>query len=179
VRVGVEWAKKHIASRFPNFSFTHVDVYNKHYNPRGKLSPTSFRFPYADSTFDFIFLKSVFTHLLPSSIQNYLREIRRVLKPTGCCLSTLFTINETSAELIAHGKSSLAMKQYSDECYVLDPEFPETAVGIPESLFLGWCRAAALEAKLPIHYGSWSGRADYTSYQDIVVLTHEAGSAPR
>jgi SAM-dependent methyltransferase len=172
----VEWAQKHIGSRFSNFCFTHADIYNKHYNPRGRLSPDAFRFPFEDASFDFVFLKSVFTHMLPSSIQHYLTEIRRVLKPNGHCLSTQFLLNEQSLALITQGRSSLAMKPYSDGCYVVDPEFPETAVGIFESSFLEWCRAASLKVSPPIHYGSWSGRVDYTSYQDIVVSTPEAAT---
>jgi SAM-dependent methyltransferase len=170
VRVGIKWAQKNIASRFPNFSFVHSDIFNKHYNPKGKLSSSSFRFPYEDASFDFIFLKSVFTHLLPDSIQNYLREIRRVIKPSGTCLATLFLMNAESTELIRVGKSSLKLAPYSDGCYVADSRFPETAVGIPESLFLEWCGNSGLIPQLPIRYGSWCSRQHYTSYQDIVLL---------
>ncbi len=170
VRAGINWAKKNITSRFPNFSFVHADIFNKHYNPNGKLLSSSFRFPYEDASFDFVFLKSVFTHLLPDSIQNYLREIRRVMKPTGACLATLFLMNAESTELIRRGQSSLTLAPYSDDCCVADPRFPETAVGIPELSFLSWCANSGLMAKPPIHYGSWCGRPDYMSYQDIVLL---------
>ena len=170
VRVGVNWAQRNIASRFPNFSFVHSDIFNKHYNPKGKLSSSSFRFPYEDASFDFIFLKSVFTHLLPDSIQNYLREIKRVIKPSGTCLATLFLINEESTGLIRAGQSTLNLAPYSDGCYVADPKFPETAVGIPESLFLEWCGNMGLIPQMPIRYGSWCSRQQHMSYQDIVLL---------
>jgi SAM-dependent methyltransferase len=170
VRVGITWAQKHISSRFPTFSFSHADVFNKHYNPKGKLSPTSFRFPYDDATFDFVFLKSVFTHLLPESIQHYLQEIGRVMKPTGTCLATLFLVNPESSELISSGQSSLNLVPYAKDCWVVDAKFPETAVGISQPAFLEWCWYSGLTAQLPIHYGSWCGRPEYLSYQDIVVL---------
>jgi SAM-dependent methyltransferase len=170
VRVGVNWAQKNIASRFPNFTFAHSDIFNKHYNPRGKLSSSSFRFPYEDASFDFVFLKSVFTHLLPDSIQNYLREIRRVIKPSCTCLATLFLMNAEPTELIRAGKSSLNLAPYSDGCYVADSKFPETAVGITESSFLQWCGNAGLVPQMPIRYGSWCGRQNHMSYQDIVLL---------
>jgi len=51
VRVGIEWANDHIGARFPNFHFAHVDVFNKHYNPKGKLDPDTFAFPYESGQF--------------------------------------------------------------------------------------------------------------------------------
>jgi ubiquinone/menaquinone biosynthesis C-methylase UbiE len=170
VRVGIAWAQKNIAARFPNFSFVHADIFNKHYNPKGKLSSSSFRFPYEDASFDFVFLKSVFTHLLPDSIQNYLQEIRRVMKPSGTCLATLFLMNPESQELIRRGQSPLKLVPYSDDCCVVDAKFPETAVGILQSAFLQWSEKSGLGAKSPIHYGSWCGRKNYMSYQDIALL---------
>jgi SAM-dependent methyltransferase len=170
VRVGINWARKNISTRFPNFSFVHADISNKHYNPTGKLSSTSFQFPYEDGTFDFVFLKSVFTHLLPDSIRHYLQEIRRVLKPTGTCLATLFLMNAETNDLIDRGESSLKLLAYSDEAWVVDAKFPETAVGISQSAFVQWCDDSELLPQTPIHYGSWCGRQDYLSYQDIVLL---------
>jgi SAM-dependent methyltransferase len=170
VRVGIAWAQKNIASRFPNFSFIHADIFNKHYNPKGRLSSSSFRFPFEDASFDFVFLKSVFTHLLPDSIQNYLQEIRRVMKPSGTCLATIFLMNPESQELIRRGRSSLNLVPYSDDCCVVDARFPETAVGISQSAFLRWCEQSRLNAKPPIHYGSWCGRESHMSYQDIILL---------
>ena len=170
VRIGIVWARKNIGSRFHNFSFVHADIFNKHYNPKGKLASNSFRFPYEDGIFDFVFLKSVFTHLLPDSIQHYLQEIRRVIKPSGRCLATLFLINPESSELIRSGRSSLKLLPYADDCWVADAEFPETAVGISQSAFLEWCQKSALSPTSSIHYGSWCGRPEYKSYQDIVLL---------
>src|SRR5437763_9723199 len=54
VKVGVHWAARHITRRFRNFHFTHADVFNKHYNPKGKLNPDHFSFPYEESRFDFV-----------------------------------------------------------------------------------------------------------------------------
>lgn len=171
VPVGIAWAQKNIASRFPNFSFIHSDIFNQHYNPKGRLASSSFRFPYEDASFDFVFLKSVFTHMLPDSVQNYLQEIKRVLKPSGTCLATLFLVNSESKDLIGHGRSSLNLVPYSDGCCVVDEKFPETAVGMSQSAFLQWCENSGLSAQPPIHYGSWCGRKNFMSYQDIILLT--------
>lgn len=49
------------------------------YNPRGKLVAENFSFPFEDCTFDIIFVKSVFTHILPKEVDNYLKQITRLL----------------------------------------------------------------------------------------------------
>lgn len=176
VRIGITWARKNISSRFPNFSFSHVDIFNKHYNPKGKLLANEFQFPYPNASFDFVFVKSVFTHLLPNSIQHYLHEIHRVLKPTGRCLLTAFLLNEGSLSLIQDGRSSLPLLHKLDGCHILDPRFPETAVGLPELDFMSWCNNAGLSLIPPINYGSWCGRKAYKSYQDILVVN--SGASP-
>jgi SAM-dependent methyltransferase len=171
VPIGISWASRHISSQFPNFRFAHVDLFNRHYNPKGKLSADAFQFPYSNSTFDFVFLKSVFTHLLPLAIRHYLGEIRRVLKPSGRCLLTIFLLNDESLDLVHRGQSSIPLLHELDGCRVLDPQFPETAVGIPESDFTTLCNSTGLNLLPPIHYGSWCGRKSYMSYQDILLLT--------
>jgi len=170
VAAGIRWASKHITGRFPNFHFVHADVFNRHYNPKGKLDPDSFAFPYADASFDLVFLKSVFTHMRPAAVQHYFREIRRVLKPKGKCLATAFLLNEESKALIRAGKSTLLLNHELDGYSVLDPKFPETAVGLPEAEFQRWYEQASLKLQPPAHYGSWPGRESYMSYQDILIL---------
>jgi ubiquinone/menaquinone biosynthesis C-methylase UbiE len=44
-------------------------------------------FPYASSSFNLVFLTSVFTHIFDSQIDNHLREIARVLKSGATCLN--------------------------------------------------------------------------------------------
>lgn len=171
VPMGIKWARQHIGSRFPNFSFAHVDLFNTHYNPKGKLSADRFEFPYASHSFDFVFLKSVFTHLLPRSIEHYLSQISRVLKPSGRCLLTVFLLNDESTRLIQLGDSSIPLLHQLDGCRVVDPQFPETAVGIPETKLLELCSRRSLNLVPPIHYGSWCGRNPAMSYQDILVLS--------
>jgi SAM-dependent methyltransferase len=177
VKIGIDWATKNISSRFPNFHFLHTDVFNKHYNPKGTLNSDSFAFPYKNATFDFVFLKSVFTHMLPVSVRRYLQEIRRVLKPGGRCLVTTFLLNDDSRELIRSGQSSLALNHDLGDCFVLDPRFPETAVALPEQNFREWCDEARLELLPPIHHGKWCGRDKHLSYQDIVLLSHRTADA--
>ena len=168
VPLATDWASSHISKLHPNFRFQHADVFSKHYNPRGKLKPEEFTFPYRPATFDFVFGISLFTHLLPAPAEWYLREMARTLKPRGQGWLSTFLINEESAALVRAGKSSLALAPQSD-CWVLDPGFPETAVGLMEPDFRRWCASAGLEIKR-IDRGHWCGRTDYVGGQDHVIM---------
>ena len=169
VRVGTDWATAHITSKHPNFHFLHADVYNRHYNPAAAVQAEAYTFPYANGQFDFAFAKSVFTHMTPPAVEQYLRESARVIKSGGTAIVSAFLINPESIELIQAKKSSLALS-LEDGLWVLDPKFPETAIGLLEPDFMDWCRAAGFQPK-NVSYGSWCGRSRYLSYQDLIVLT--------
>jgi SAM-dependent methyltransferase len=72
------------------FRFNLIDCKSDDYNPAGKLSARKIGFPYLDNIFDYTVLFSVFTHMTRDEVENYLGEIRRVLKPNGKCVATFF-----------------------------------------------------------------------------------------
>ena len=76
---------KKISSKYPNFNFTFADVYNEFYNQEGKINHSEFNLPYKNESMDFVFLISVFTHMIPEVFKHYLSEISRVLKVNGTC----------------------------------------------------------------------------------------------
>ena len=80
VSPSINWCRKTYTPRFRNFHFHFTDIYNKAYNPNGSQLASDYRFPFEDSAFDFVFLTSVFTHMLPADMENYLNEVTRVLK---------------------------------------------------------------------------------------------------
>jgi len=51
----VDYCQKNISSRFPNFHFILIDVFNDMYNKTGKYKASEYEFPFPDETFDFIF----------------------------------------------------------------------------------------------------------------------------
>src|SRR5436853_5461052 len=61
VKLGVEWCQERISRTYPNFRFRFADIHNTCYNPEGQIKAQDFKFPYADGSFDFVFLASVFT----------------------------------------------------------------------------------------------------------------------
>lgn len=170
VREGIGWCSSRITPRFPNFRFLHSDVYNKHYNRDGAIDATGFQFPYEDGSFDFVFLTSVFTHMLPDALGRYLGEVARVLRPGGRCLVTLFLLNEESRESIAAGRSELDFRhEVSPGCVTVDPNDPEAAIAYDETMLFDRFARAGFSIRVPVNYGSWCGRVRHLSFQDIVV----------
>lgn len=104
---GVRWCQENITPKYPNFRFQIADVHNDRYHPEGSQKASEYRFPYADGSFDFVFLTSVFTHMLPQDMENYLSEISRILRSGGRCLITFFLLNAESLKLIEMGASDL------------------------------------------------------------------------
>lgn len=171
VRNGIEWCKSRISPNYSNFHFQHSDVFNKHYNPNGKVRARDFKFPFDDEFFDFIFLTSVFTHMLPSDLENYLSEISRVLKPGGNCLVTFFFLNEESERLIRSGHSSLDFRYNIDGCLTTDRNDAETAIAYNEDFIIMLFTSYGLKFSQPIRYGSWCKREGFLTYQDLIIAT--------
>ena len=174
VSKGIEWCRREISTRFPNFGFQHADLYNHEYNPSGRLQASEYRFPYPDESFDFAFMTSVFTHMLPADIRNYLGEVHRVLKPGGRCLITWFVLNPEARELIASGRAGARNFEHDLGGYwVVDPGQPEAAVAYTEPTVHQFYREANLAIQDPILYGAWCGRPKpLTGHsQDIVLAT--------
>lgn len=168
---GIKWCQKNISLQYSNFHFQLVDVFNKYYNPSGKYKAFEYKLPYQDKSFDFVFLTSVFTHMLPRDIENYFSEVARVLRRGGRCLITFFLLNKESLGLIGIGSSTL------DFCYVfkdyrtINADVPENAVAYDEKYIRRLYDQYGLDIKSPIHYGSWSGRKNFLSYQDIIIAS--------
>ena len=171
VRKGVVWSQKHITSRYPNFHFIHSDVKNKFYNPGGVYEASSYRFPYEDGRFDFVFLTSVFTHMFPRDLENYTREIARVLRPGGTSFITMFLLNEESQKLIDQGSSTQNFVYRLEGCVTADANNPEASLAFDETYVRKLFAVSGLSIREPIHPGSWCGRQKYLSYQDLVIAT--------
>lgn len=169
VKKGIDWCQQNITPHYPNFHFRHADIINKNYNPYGKVPARQYRFPYPDAFFDFVFLTSVFTHILPADQGRYAAEISRVLKPGGRCLITFFLLNENQRELEAQGKNRMTFPFDHGICKTHRRGAPEAAIAYREDYIRKLYRQNRLVIAEPIHYGSWSGRDNFLSYQDIVV----------
>jgi SAM-dependent methyltransferase len=173
VKKGVKWCQANITPRYPNFHFLHSDVRNKFYNPAGVYEARSYRFPYEDGSFDFIFLTSVFTHMFPADMENYSKEISRVLTSGGRCFITMFLLNEESGSLIQKGSSTQNFVYNLEDCVTADRENPEASLAFEEPYVRSLFARSGLSIHEPIHYGAWCGRKEFLSYQDIVIATKD------
>jgi len=174
VRSGIDWCQRNIAAKDPRFHFEWADVYNKAYNPEGTQPAGRYVFPYPDGFFDFVFLTSVFTHMLAQDMENYLAEISRVLKGDGRCLISFFLLNAQSRELLRRGSSSIDFQYEVPNGATSSLKAPEAAVAFDEAFIRDRFEANRLRLAEPIRYGSWCGRSDFLSYQDMTVSQKES-----
>lgn len=169
VSPSIKWCQKTYIPRYPNFHFHFTDIYNKMYNPTGRYQASSYRFPFENSSFDFVFLTSVFTHMLPRDMENYFSEITRVLKPGGRCLITYFLLTPDSLERMEGEESSIAFRYELQGCRVENTDVPEDAIAYYEGSIRELYRKCHMHISEPIYYGKWFGNKNGLSYQDIVV----------
>jgi SAM-dependent methyltransferase len=168
VKRGVDWCTRNITSAHPNFRFHHADLRNTTYNPRGALQAENYRFPFADDSFDVALLTSVFTHLLSETVEHYVAELARVLRPGARVLGTWFILDAESEAAIASGKAAIALTEPVGAGRVVNPESPEDAIGFPASYVRELFERNGFSVDEPFTYGTWSGRAG-RSFQDVVI----------
>lgn len=128
----IDWASENITSGYPNFHFTHTDVYNHLYNPDGKIkNVTDIVLPYKENFFDFIYTASFFTHLSREHLEFYLKAIHKLCKKGGNVFSTFFSFDDIrefekiSEEKIGGKKEYEKVDNYS---YIFSKEKPALVV---------------------------------------------------
>jgi len=115
----VEYCRATVGKLAANFTFEHADVFNRYYNPEGRLRGREYVFPFEPESFDFVFLISVFTHMLPADMEHYLAQIASVMAPGAVCISSF---------LLTPTPMGPPMHRVSDVCEILDLEEPEHGV---------------------------------------------------
>jgi len=164
----ISWCRDHISTRYPNFQFRVADIFNGSYNPEGRLLAEEYVFPYEDEAFDFAILTSVFTHMLPESMDHYLKQLSRVLKGSGRCLLTMFLVNEESSGLMEAGSSTLDFENNAGVYRTHIVQTPEAAVAYEEEFVARLLDTRGFDL-VSTHYGAWPGRASFLAYQDLLI----------
>jgi len=165
---GIEWCRNHYADQ-TSFSFEHVPVFNRRYNPKGTVQASSFIFPYDDDQFDLIFLTSVFTHMFKDDIAQYLDQIARVLKPGGKAMITWFLLNESS---LTSEKPALDFSyEWDDVCRTTTPKNPEAALAFEENFVRRLYKECGLKIT-EIEYGSWARTDSSYQLQDMIIACY-------
>jgi ubiquinone/menaquinone biosynthesis C-methylase UbiE len=172
VKIGIDWCNKNIKPKYPNFNFIHIDLKNDLYNLKTNKEAKNFIFPYKDNEFDLVILTSVFTHMMPEDVNNYLKEIFRVLKKDGKCFVTFFLLNDEI-------KSSIENRNYFnfpfkyDNYRLLDKNVKEANIAYEEDFLVNNLFNNNKFRVERIDYGWWSGksRENALGYQDTMLLS--------
>jgi SAM-dependent methyltransferase len=170
-RPSITWCQNHITRANPRFRFAHIDVKNEYYNPRGRVAAADFEFAFPDGGSDVVLVKSVFTHMRPADVDNYLRGIKRLMSADGRCLASFYLLNDEQRRLAAQGLNQQDFAFGDADWRYRSAVSPEAAVAFSEESVM---RLAAMHGLRidSFHYGSWSGRPDGLSFQDLVLLRH-------
>lgn len=169
VNEGIEWCQNRIAKEDPRFHFQHVDIENKLYNPKGKILAHEFVFPFEDNSFDFIFLTSVFTHMMPEEVEQYLQEIARVLKPGGQSFITYFLLDDTAKANIEAGKSHKDFKFEKGKYRLMHEKVDTANVAYESDYIFDLYQQNNMKLESGYQPGWWSGKPKGNDYQDIIV----------
>jgi SAM-dependent methyltransferase len=89
-KISINWCNRFIGKYHPTFKFRHLSVYNERYNEKGTKIDKDFRFDFADSSVDIIYLFSVFSHTTEEDMRIYLKEFDRILRGNGFIFFTTF-----------------------------------------------------------------------------------------
>jgi SAM-dependent methyltransferase len=171
----VRWCRHNITPSFPRFRFQVAGIHNHMYSPDSQVPAWRYRFQYPDGSFDFAILTSVFTHMLPAGVDNYLAELNRVLKPGGRALVTFYLINEESRRLMDQGRCELRFEYRNGCCYTEDANRPEHVVAYDEGYVRRRLGRFGFALVPPLHLGCWCGRAQSRAGQDMAILTKTGG----
>jgi cyclopropane fatty-acyl-phospholipid synthase-like methyltransferase len=171
VKTGVDWCTKHISSQHPHFRFQYFPLHNDLYN-QSALQASQFVFPYSESEFDFACAISVFTHMLPEEVENYISQMAKVLKPEAKAVCTFFILNEHSIQSMNNQNSSFKFNITNQGQFALMDEKVKSAnvayfENYIENLISNY--SFRIITKIP---GHWSGKEKNMdlAFQDIWVM---------
>ncbi|MFL9843421.1 class I SAM-dependent methyltransferase [Flavobacterium rhizosphaerae] len=170
VKMGVDWCTDNITKQYPNFRFKHIPLKNDLYNLSTDLQASKMVFPYEDDSFDFVFLTSVFTHMLPEDVENYIKEIKRVLKPGKICFAQFFILDNGSRESMLKKGSKTFNYDYGNYA-LMDKNVKEANVAYDKDYIINFIKDADLKIE---HFmrGFWSGLEPHpiNEHQDIIIF---------
>ncbi len=170
VKLGVDWCNSKIGKDFSNFEFTYVPLFNDLYNT-SDLKAENFTFPYENDYFNKIFTFSVFTHMQIEEIQNYFKEINRVMKSDGLAFSTFFLYNDTNENHISStNKFKFPIKK--DGYRLMNEDVKSGNIAIHKNKLKSMLEDENL-VLVEVIDGFWKDKNLYSkdaSYQDVVVF---------
>jgi SAM-dependent methyltransferase len=164
----VDWCSKNISLQHPNFRFQYTGPDAKQAISEDKTDIGKFIFLYKNAKFDFVFLTSAFTHLMPADIENYITEIGRVMKPGASCLMSFFIINCESEDLMLKNPAKMHFPFNKGFYRLSSLNTGDKNVAYDEEWLLEKLGNAGLKME-SIQYGQWCGREHFFDYQDLLI----------
>ncbi len=173
VKEGIDWCESKIHKKFPNFHFKHIPLRNDLYNLETGNKAEEFKFPYNNSSFDFIILTSVFTHMQDKEVAQYLKEISRVMDKGATCFATFFVIDEASEAFLKQSTDPFFKFDYGH--YMLhDEKVKDANIAFKMSFIQNMLDQSGLKIEA-FHHGWWSGKnkTECVDFQDVLILKHQ------
>ncbi len=170
VKMGIDWCTSKITPKYPNFKFKHIPLRNDLYNLEAEQEAGSIKFPYSDGEFDYIVLTSVFTHMQQKEVENYLKEISRVLKPKGTCFATFFVIDEKSEQHLQTTNEPFFTHKY-DTYYLHDDKVKDANIAYKINFLEN--TLAKNNLQIAQRYDGWwakGSKKDCHNFQDICII---------
>jgi SAM-dependent methyltransferase len=164
----IDWCKQQLEPRLPNFHFAFANVRTRDCNPDGAVAGTAFRFPFADNTFDLAVVSSVFTHMLPDEIENYMAQLSRVLKPDGHCFMSVFLFDREAEAAVAKGSTIFDFRHAIGLCLTFDREHPDEGIACRRQWFFELIERNGFRIDV-VQPGHWREVRSYQVSQDYVV----------
>lgn len=174
----VGWCMATITPIDARLRFAHIDVRSVRYNPKGAVDPVDVVFPTADATFDYCALFSVFTHMDRRTVERYLNEIARVLRPGGMAVSSWLLFDDDRLAAVVSDRATYPLTQLNDDgSRSMEAEDPLRAIGFPIDDVVAMATKAGLEVAA-IERGGWpegtAERSAGSGLQDLVILRRAA-----
>ena len=111
--------------------------------------------------------------MLTKDLNNYLKEIKRVLRKGSKCFISYFLLNEISIKNISLGKSSRRFQhKVENYSYSDNKKIPEDAISYYEQYIIKNYNELGLQILNPVIYGEWSRYNKInkeTNYQDVII----------
>lgn len=147
----------------PRFRFRRIDVQNGFYNRTGGIPEDAVRFPADDESVDIAFATSVFTHMRLASVETYIREAARTLRPHGVLMFSAFTLEPGREH-----SPLLPFQPFEPGSAVVNPRSPEQAIAHRREALDELVRRAGLRPDTLLR-GLWHAPAAYDGGQDLWI----------
>jgi SAM-dependent methyltransferase len=164
----IGWCVENLSGR--RFRFEHLDIRNDRYNPDGRYDAATVDLQLQPGWADVILAASVFTHMWPGEVANYLKQVAPALARRGRAYLSFFLLNDSWQHMVDAGEvQEFPLPHRGDGPYrFMSPENPLHVIAYDQD----WVEQQMVGAGLSVvslRLGRWPGR-DSDVYQDTFVV---------